>query len=295
MKQTLTDKREARLGLLLFLPAFAVILLLFVIPIIYETGISFFRSRIYEEANPFIGFENYTYLFRSGDLPQALFNTVIWTVGSVVGQAVIGILLAVILMQEYPGRAPIRTIFLCTWLMPGVVVGVIWRWIFDPIVGILNAGMATVGIPEVDWLGQYSTALLCCVIANIWKGIPFWLLMISARLQAVPKDLYEAAEVDGAGAWHRFRHITMPQIQTIVILCGTLSFIWTFNMFDLIYALTRGGPGIASTTIPLIIYEIGIYSGHFGEAAASSIIFLIIMAVAIGLFVRSTLMKEEES
>lgn len=292
--RTEAQKREARLGLLLFAPAFLVIFLLFALPVVYETGISFFRSRVYEEANPFVGFENYGWLFRSGDLYQALLNTLAWTMGSVIGQAIVGVLLAVLLMQDLPGRGLVRTLLLCTWIMPGVVVGIIWRWMFDPIVGILNALLSTVGLPEVDFLGQMSTALPSVIIANIWKGIPFWLLMVSARLQAVPAELYEAARVDGANTWQRFRHVTLPQIRGIVLLCATLSFIWTFNTFDLIFALTRGGPDIATTTIPLMIYDVGIRNGHFGEAAAASIIFLIVMAIAIAVFVRSSLMRQED-
>jgi multiple sugar transport system permease protein len=295
MYRTRQEARDARIGLLLFMPAFLVIALMFFLPVVYELWISFYQSRLYESENPFVGLENYTWLWRSGDLPRSLANTLIWTVGSIIGQSVIGIYLAVLLMKDYPGRGAIRTLLLCTWIMPGVVVGLIWRWIFDPIVGILNLMLSTVGLPEYDWLGQFDTALLCCIIANVWKGVPFWLLMISARLQAIPADLYDAASVDGASPWLRFCHVTVPQIRNIAVLCGILSFIWTFNSFDIIYPLTRGGPDIATTTIPLLIYEIGVRNGHFGEAAATSILFVIAMGGAIALFVRSQLTRPEET
>jgi multiple sugar transport system permease protein len=294
MNEPKSDRHDFRAGLLLFAPAFAVILLLFVVPIVYETAISLYRSRVYEEANPFVGLANYRWLFRNGDLLEALSNTLVWTFGSILGQGVIGVFLAVILMQDLPGRSLIRTLLLCTWIMPSVVVGIIWRWIFDPTVGILNTMLAGVGVTEVDWLGQVRTAMLCCIIANVWRGIPFWLLMISARLQAVPQDLYDAANVDGTGAWGRFRYVTLPQIRTILVLCTVLSFIWTFNSFDLIFALTRGGPDIATTTVPLLIYDIGIRYGHFGEAAASSILLLLMMVAAILVFVRGPLGRRED-
>jgi len=288
------NRSDAMLGNLLFLPALAVIVLLFVLPVAYELIISLYRSRLYEQADPFVGLQNYAWLFRTGDFPQALLNTIVWTVGSVIGQAALGIFLAVVLMQDLPGRNLFRTLLLCTWIMPGVVGGIIWRWMFDPIVGILNATLAGVGLPEFDWLGQVNTALACCIVANIWKGVPFWLLMVSARLQAVPAELYDAAAVDGAGWRHRFMHITIPQIRGIVTICALLSFIWTFNSFDLIYALTRGGPDIATTTVPMLIYEIGMRNGHYGEAAASSILLLLMMAAAIGLFMRRSLARQEE-
>ncbi len=287
-------RSDAMLGTFLFLPALAVIVLLFVLPVLYELVISLFRSRLYEPANPFVALQNYAWLFRSGDFPQALVNTLIWTVGSVIGQAVVGVFLAIVLMQDLPGRNVIRTLLLCTWIMPGVVGGIIWRWMFDPIVGILNAGLNTVGLPEFDWLGQVSTAMACCILANIWKGVPFWILMISARLQAVPNQLYDAAAVDGAGWWHRFIHITVPQIRGILTICTLLAFIWTFNSFDLIYALTRGGPDIATTTVPMLIYEVGMRNGHYGEAAASSIILLLMMTVFIGVFMRRSLTRQED-
>lgn len=288
------SRADALLGTLLFLPALAVVCLLFVIPVLYELIISLYRSRLYEQANPFVGLTNYFWLFRSGDFPQALLNTVIWTIGSVIGQAAVGIFLAVVLMQDLPGRNLIRTLLLCTWIMPGVVGGIIWRWMFDPILGILNAGLSGIGLPEFDWLGQVNTALACCIVANVWKGVPFWLLMVSARLQAVPRQLYDAAAVDGAGWWHRFIHITIPQIRGITTICTLLAAIWTFNSFDLIYALTRGGPDIATTTVPMLIYEIGMRNGHYGEAAASSIILLLLMAVAIAVFMRKSLSRQEE-
>jgi multiple sugar transport system permease protein len=288
-------RSEEALGTLLFLPALAVIVLLFVLPVAYEVVISLYRSRVYEPADAFVGLQNYRWLFSGGDLPRALANTLVWTVGSVLGQAVVGIFLAVVLMQDLPGRTLIRTLLLCTWIMPGVVGGIIWRWMFDPIVGVLNAALAAAGCPEQDFLGRSATALACCILANIWKGVPFWLLMVSARLQAVPADLYDAAAVDGAGWLHRFRHITVPQIRGIVTICGLLAFIWTFNSFDMIYALTRGGPDIATTTVPMLIYEVGMHNGHHGEAAASSIILLAIMAVVIGLFMRRSLARTEET
>ncbi len=293
MKAAAPDAREARTGVLLFLPALVVVVMLFVLPVAYELVISLFRSRVYETSNPWVGSENYRRLFSQGDMGEALGNTLIWTVGSLIGQGVIGILLAVVLMQDLPGRALFRTLLLCTWVMPGVVVGLIWRWMFDPIVGVLNSVLVVMGLPVCDFLGQMSTALPSGIAANIWRGIPFWMLMVSARLQAVPPELYDAAAVDGAGVWHRFRHITVPQIRDTVLLCAVLAFIWTFNSFDLLYALTRGGPDLATTTVPLLIYDIGIRNGHFGEAAASSILFLVLMTVAIGAFVRSTLMRRE--
>lgn len=294
MKKLTQESRDARLGLVLFLPAIFVVALMFFVPVVYEGYISLYRSRVYEEQSPYVGVQNYTWLVRSGDLPHALLTTLLWTFGSLIGQGVIGIFLAVVLMQELPGRTLFRTLLLCTWIMPGVVTGIIWRWIFDPINGIMNLAFSTVGLPEVDFLGQNHTALLSCIIANTWKGIPFWLLMVSARLQAIPNQLYDAAAVDGAGWWGRFCHVTLPQIRGIALLCGVLSFIWTFNTFDMIYALTRGGPDIETTTIPMLIYEIGIQNGHFGEAAASSIIFLVLMGVAIAVFVRSSLMRQED-
>ena len=278
----------------MFSPALAVIVLLFVLPVAYELVISLYRSRLYEQSDPFVGLQNYRWLFTTGDLPRAFINTMIWTLGSLLGQAVIGIFLAVVLMQDLPGRNLIRTLLLCTWIMPAVVAGIIWRWMFDPIVGILNAGLDSFGLPEYDWLGRSSTALACCILANVWKGVPFWLLMVSARLQAIPSALYDAAAVDGAGWWDRFCHITVPQIRSIVTICALLAFIWTFNSFDMIYALTRGGPDIATTTIPMLIYEIGMRNGHYGEAAASSILLLAMMAVAIVVFMRRSLSRTEE-
>jgi multiple sugar transport system permease protein len=255
-------------------------------PLIYNIWISLHVDNLGPNDGAFAGLQNYRNVFRFDDLWGVLGITVVWTVGGLIFQSLIGFALALALDLELPGSRIIRALLLSPWVMPGVVVGAIWLTIYQPISGLADKVLGWFGISAVDWLGQKSTALPSLIFANVWKGFPFWMLMIAAALKAVPTELHEAARIDGASYWQRVRHVVLPGIRPVLILTSILAFIWTFNYFDLAYTLTQGGPDGATTTLPFEIYQTSFQFNRLDEGAAQSVLTLILMIVAIGVYMR---------
>jgi len=200
--------------------------------------------------------------------------------------------LALIFNQGLPGSRFLRALFLAPWVMPGVVVAIIWQWMYQPIFGILNTALGHVGIPGQQWLSDPATVLPAVIVVNVWKGFPFWMTMLTAGLQTVPRDLYEAATADGAGRWARFRYITIPSIKTVLVITTILSFVWTFNYLDLIYVLTNGGPANMTQIFPIYIYQTAFQSQQLGLAAAASMILFVAMTLVMILYLRVARVRE---
>jgi ABC-type sugar transport system permease subunit len=196
----------------------------------------------------------------------------VFTFGSVFGKLLIGIGMALILNQRLKGRNFFRGWMLLPWVAPTFVTALTWRWMFDGTSGVINfilVGLGLLNLP-IAWLGSGSTALLAVIITNIWHGFPFFGVSLLAAMQAVPESLYEAAEVDGASPWQRFRHITIPGIQTVLIITTMLSTIWTFNDFQIVYIMTGGGPAFATHLFATYTYQVGLTGSRLGYAVAVS-------------------------
>ena len=289
---TLLVHAKDRFPYLLILPAVAFIALLWVYPLMNLLYLSTHKVILYLPASPFYGLRNFIEVLQLPDFKQILKNSFVWTFGCIGMQFAIGMSASLLLNQGYKGSSLFRTLLLTPWIVPGVVVGVIWGWIYDPFFGILNALLLRLSIPPPDWLGRPSTAMLSVIIANVWKGFPFWMIMISAGLQTIPHQLYEAAIVDGASAWNRFVYITLPGLRSVLTVASILGFIWTFNYFDLIYVLTKGGPANLTKIFPLFIYSTAFDHYNFGRAAAISISLGILMGVIIVIYMRITKFTE---
>jgi ABC-type sugar transport system permease subunit len=176
--------------------------------------------------------------------------------------------------------------------MPGFVAFLVWRLLFQPIGGAINLVLTDLGIYSgyIDWLGQKSTALPAVIVATVWRGFPFWCIAFLAALQGVPNELYEAAKIDGASAWQRFRSVTLPAIRPVIIVVTLLSTIWTSNSFENIWLMTQGGPSDATMVFPVLAY-FGMQTQRLGEAAAVSVAML--PALAILVIVVTTFMHED--
>lgn len=257
-------------------------------PVIYNVWISLHVNRLSANDGQFAGFDNYAQLFRFGNLGPVLGTTFLWTAACLVFQFLIGFVLALALDRDTRSAGVIRALLISPWVMPGVVVGSIWIAILNPISGLANALLHGVGLPGHDWLGDPSTALGSLVLANVWKGAPFWMLMISAGLKAIPVEQYEASKLDGASYIQRVRYVILPELQEVLILTGLLAFIWTFNYFDLAYSMTHGGPGTSTTTVPFAIYQTSFGFARFDQGAAWSVISFVLMAILIVFYIRLT-------
>jgi multiple sugar transport system permease protein len=224
-------------------------------------------------------------------------NTAIWTICSVIGQLSLGLLVAILLNQIKKGEVIFRSIILILpWATLDIVAGVTWKWMFNDMYGVINDILFNFGFISdyISWLGQPKTALAAVIIANIWKGFSLSGLFFLAGLQAIPEQLYEAAEIDGANAFQKFTHVTIPQLKPILITTLMFTTIWTINYFPLIYTMTGGGPGYGTETFVTYIYRTSFKFLEYNKAAAlSNLLFLIILFISI-LYIK-VLTKEEKS
>jgi multiple sugar transport system permease protein len=238
----------------------------------------------------FIGLGNYARLLRDDTFWLTLWNSMVWVFGSVSLQFLGGFAAALLLHQSFRGRAIVRTVTLLPWIVPGVVVALVWEWIYQPNYGVLNDALIRLGWlhERVAWLSDPALAMPAVVAANVWRGVPFFAIMLLAGLQAIPDELYEAARVDGAGVLQRFVHITLPLLRPIIVVATATRIIWTFNYADLIFVMTAGGPAnatqITSTYTLLTAYA----NLDFGYAATLSVVLLVIMLAFTLVYLRVT-------
>jgi ABC-type sugar transport system permease subunit len=237
----------------------------------------------------FVGFENYIRLTWDGFFQRAVVNSFIFTFGSVGFKLVLGVVMALVLTSNIRWRSFWTGVLLIPWVAPTVVSALNFLWIFDGSLGVLNHVLVRVlhVLPQgVGWLSEPGLAMASVVAVNIWRGFPFFGISFLAGMKAIPAELYEAAEVDGASVMQRFRHITLPGIRNIMIIVVLLSTIWTFNDFQIIYILTKGGPGGTTMVMPVLTYETAFGAQRLGEAIAVALYLLPALAVTIMVLAR---------
>jgi multiple sugar transport system permease protein len=234
---------------------------------------------------PFSGWDNFRTAFDDPAFWPAIRNTMIFTLVSIAFQYTAGMALAVFFSRRFRLSGLLRALFLIPWLLPLIVSSSTWAWMMNSESGVLNYGLHFLGIGPTDWLTSPSWALTSVIIANIWIGIPFNLVILHSGLQNIPPDLYEAAEIDGATRWQQFRRITFPLLRPVSAIVLLLGFVYTLKVFDLIWIMTKGGPADASTTLATWSYQLGFGSllPKFGPGAAVGNI-LILIALVFGLF-----------
>jgi multiple sugar transport system permease protein len=233
---------------------------------------------------PFTGFANYSAVIHDPTFATALVNTLLFTFVSLAFQFSIGMALAVFFTARFRLSATLRALFLVPWLLPLIVSASTWSWMMDSDSGILNYALHFIGVGPVDWLTSPTWALPSVIIANIWIGVPFNFVLLHSGLQAIPAGLYEAAALDGAGAWQRFWRITVPLLRPVSAVTLMLGLVYTLKVFDIIWIMTRGGPVHASTTFATWSYQLGFGNllPEFGLGAAVGNL-LVVMALIAGL------------
>ena len=229
----------------------------------------------------FVGLENYLEVFRSSTFGTALVNTAFFTFGSIIVQFCLGMALAVFFQAHFRLSALLRAMFLVPWLLPLIVSASAWAWMLNSEYGVVNQVLTAFGAAPMNWLTAPDTALLSVTIANIWLGIPFNLVILYSGLQNIPSETYEAASLDGAGAWRRFRSITLPLLRPVSAITLLLGLIYTLKVVDVIWVMTTGGPGDASTTLAIWSYREAFGTGQpdFSPAAAVGNLLIVIALV----------------
>ena len=233
---------------------------------------------------PFVGLDNYRTVIDDPAFQHAIGTSILFTSASLVVQFTLGFALALFFNRPFPGSGIIRALFLLAWLLPTVVSGSVFRWMLDGDFGVINYALRELSLIDrpQHWLINPNTALAGTILANIWVGIPFNMVLLLAGLQSIPQTLYEAASVDGAGAWHRFRSLTLPLMRPVSLSVILLGIIYTFKVFDLIYVMTAGGPVNATTVLPIYTYQLTFQFFRFGQGAAAATLMLVgLIGVAI--------------
>jgi len=257
------------LGLWFMLPAAAILLLFLAYPLGLGIWISFTDARI-GRGGEFVGVENYEWLWDDTVFWLSVFNTLLYTSVASVFKFAIGLYLAILLNQHMPFKAMIRAVVLIPFIVPTVLSAIAFWWLFDSQFSIISWSLKKIGLisANIDFLGDFWNARWSVIFANVWRGIPFVAITLLAGLQTVPPSLYEAATIDGASRWQMFRFITYPLLTPIIAVVMTFSVLFTFTDFQLIWAMTRGGPVNATHLMATLSYQRAILGGYLGEGSA---------------------------
>ncbi|GDX05982.1 carbohydrate ABC transporter permease [Buttiauxella sp. A111] len=278
-------QREKRQAWLLLAPMLIMMFLLTAWPLVRTLWLSFTDAGLIGDgtAPGWVGSENFLYALTDPDFREALWRTLYFTAVSVIFEGIIGVLTALLLNQQFWGRSVLRVLVILPWALPTIVNATMWRLNFNPDYGSINALLTQSGVIDNyrSWLGDPSSAINAVMFADIWKNYPLVTLLVLAALQTIPDDLYEAARLDGASAFRRFRKITFPAIAAPLAVALILRTIDAFKVFDIIYVMTRGGPLDSTKTVSFFVYQESFSYLRAGSGAAYAILMTLICAVLI--------------
>lgn len=285
---------------LFLLPCVVVMIGLIAYPFVSAILLSF-QNKLVGSPGIWVGFKNYEDLLVGRDLSAQFLQSVrvsfIFTLAATIVKFVLGMAMALLLHEQFPARTFIRALFFLPWAIPGLIVGLTWKWMYDgSSVGLLNMLALRLGLTTdlIQWLGNYDLALWAVVVAVVWASTPFWAMMFLAGLQAIPGELYEASQIDGAGVFGRFRHVTIPGLSNVIVITAMLSTIWTATSINFVYVLTNGGPAGATMTFPLLAYQIGVAGAQrLGTGATISLFFFPIFLLMIYFLTKRMLASEK--
>ncbi|HEV7322870.1 MAG TPA: sugar ABC transporter permease [Ensifer sp.] len=266
---------------LLMLPLLVVMIAVIGWPLIDTVRLSFTDAKLVGTEGTFVGFDNYAKVLGGSNFQRALLTTTWFAVVSVTAEMVIGVLAALLLNQQFRGRTALRALMILPWALPTVVNATLWRLIYNPEYGALNAALTQLGLIDSyrSWLGEPGSALTALIIADCWKNFPLVALIALAALQAVPRDITAASLVDGAGPLNRFRYVIMPYLAGPLLVALVLRTIEAFKVFDLIWVMTRGGPANSTRTLSILVYQEAFSFQRAGSGASLALIVTLLVTV----------------
>ena len=279
---------------LLIAPALIIVLAVVFVPAVNAILMSF---QNYDLRRPnqigFIGFNNYVAVFQDPIFWKSLWKTILWVVFGVGFQFIFGFALALLLNKNFKGRGIARAVSLIPWVTPGVLIGLMWRWIYDGNYGVLNDLLQKVGIikDSIPFLAQQTTAFPSVIVTIIWQGIPFFALMLLAGLQGIPGELYEAADIDGATSFQKLFQVTIPSLKNTIFVTTLLRIIWVANSVDVIFNMTEGGPAYSSQTLSVYIFNKG-NSLNLGYASTMSVLLTLLLSLVAVPYLKSMFKKD---
>ncbi len=272
---TAADRRDRRFGYAMASPSLIVLFLIILFPVLSALFTSLHEyTLIAPNFDTFTGLTNFKLALADAEFRHSAWLTMRFVIGVVVLEFIIGFAVALMLNKVERFKPVYYAILLCPLLMNPVIVGLIWRMFLHPNLGIVNYLLGTIGISPVNWLGDTKVAIWTVILVDIWHQVSFMIVLLLAGLSSLPKEPYEAARIDGANAFQCFIHITLPMMRTVIVVTLLIRLIFAVKTYDLIYIMTRGGPGTATDFVSYFIYRTAFVSLNIGEASAMSIILL---------------------
>jgi len=263
------------------LPSLIVILSLLAYPLFYNLYVSVHDWKLSSMDKPFIGLDNFIDVLTNDTFRSVLLTTVIWTAVGVALQMVFGLLAALYVDERRRTKGLLRSLLLFPWVLPGVVTALMWSWMLQSDMGIVNHVLQLLHITDhnISWLGSSNMALGTLIFVNTWKAFPFWFLMLLAGLQDISNDQIEAAKIDGARWLGIVRYVKIPHLKGIIGATGVITTVWTLNYFDLIWVITKGGPMFATSTLPIYTYRLAFEFYEFGKSSALALVSLVLIGI----------------
>jgi len=291
--------RGERIGYFYVLPSFIFLLAILGFPILYSIYMSFqdyTLQTLVSGKMSFIGFQNYQAIFQDPNFGTAVAHSFIFTTQSIIFQFMIGFALALLFSRAFPLNGVLRGFLLAGWQIPSVVVGTIFLWMFNLDYGLINYVLVSLGLVKqgVPWLIQTPAPLWAVIITNIWLGIPFNVILLTAGIAGLPEEIYEAATVDGATAFGKLIHLTIPLLKPTILAVLMLGLIYTLRVFDIIWIMTKGGPGNATEVLPTFAYRKSFINFQFGQSSATSVVILAVLFVIALFYVRNAVTETME-
>lgn len=280
---------------LFLLPCLLILGALLGVPLYKVVEYSLYDNVIIKPDPTFVGLDNYASLLSSSGFWSALLNTGIFTIGSVLGHLVLGMALALLVNADIHPRARtfFRSMLILPWIFTAAVVALNWQLLLNPF-GIVNYALSALGVVNapLDWLGDPKLAMWSLLVISAWRGYPFIMVSFLSGLQSVPRELYEAAEIDGAGFFHKFWHVTVPELKPVIYGVILLDLIWTFQLFPLVWLTTGGGPSLATEVLSTLTYRLAFVNFQFSQAATAAVSILVISAAFTVLYLRNEARKK---
>ena len=275
-------------GILLLLPALIVMGVFTVYPLLEGIRIAFTNKHFLKEGVEFVGLQNFIRLLSDDIFWVSLYHSVKLTAVVVFLQFVFGLILAWAMSQKLPGMSWFKSVIMASWVIPVAATVILFKFMAQPDIGLINIVLKTIGLEELNryWLGDPDVALAFIMLLHLWRNVPFYGVAFLAAMQAIPKSYYEAAEIDGAGAWNRFWYITLPGIRNMVIVMVTIHVLWTFNNFDFVYLATGGGPVNATDVLPVYVYRQCWNSYTIGYGASIGTVMLLLLMLYFIAFIK---------
>lgn len=265
---------------LCLLPAVIPVLIFTYVPIAQGIVMAFQNYSLFNLNDiRFIGFDNFRTVLQDPSLPTILKNTAYWVFVSLILQFAIGFLLALLLYRKFPGRGIYQGLIFYSWAMSGFLIGIIWRWMFNGQIGVVNDLLMKSGLisERIGFLSDPKWAMISVITANVWYGVAFFAIMLMAAMQSIPEELFEAADMDGAGWFKKLFHVIVPYILPTIITTSALRVIWIFNFPDIIYAMTNGGPANSTHILSTFMLDKIVFNGDYGLASAVGVIAIVLL------------------